>query len=242
MAAGSGFLGGFFTNPGQFGQWVFAGVSATFSVLSYFRGMKVGAQSAIWRWTALVLLAVAIGIIWWELQDRYGWVAIPAALLLAAAAYFVGRSGRTPPVEALPATAVPPTAAPPKLTVVEVALEQTTLEHVNYKRKLRIVVRNDGDREVVLGPRTSWRPTRVHTRHIEQQVWEAEPAEGWRANVWKHNESADLRVKPGQAARTWIGLHPEATVAEIEALKGELGALVVPVRVVGDIVAVRLDV
>lgn len=235
MAAGGGFLGGFFTNPGQFGQWIFAGVSATFSVLSYVRGMKEGAQGAFWRWTALVLLAVAIGTIWLELHDRYGWVAIPAALLLAAAAYFVGCSGRTLPVEA-------PTAETLKLTVVEVALEQTTLEHVNYKRKLRIVLHNDGDRDVILGPGTSWRPARVHTRHINQQVWEAEPAEGWRANVWKHNESADLRVKPGRAARTWIGLHAEATLAEIEALKGELGALVVPVRGIGDPVEVKLNV
>ena len=42
-------------------------------------------------------------------------------------------------------------------------------------------------------------------------------------------------LRPGQSARTWVGLHPAATQEEFDALSKRAGALLVPVKVLGEV-------
>jgi hypothetical protein len=120
-----------------------------------------------------------------------------------------------------------------KIKTLDVHLEIADLPNITYKRKLRLVLQNVGDCEVIVGPRTNWRPQSLRTRHIAEHVWELEPKDGWYSGKWTHKEVAELRVPPGRAFRTWIGLHDSATESEITQLKGTLGTLTMPVRVVG---------
>lgn len=125
----------------------------------------------------------------------------------------------------------------PKLEIVHSSVFATQDPSTEFKRKLYIVVRNTGDEDIVLGPGTVWLNGELSIRAIPQQVWEAEPANGgWKNGVWKGGkaEMLELGLRPGQAARTWVGLHENATQAEYEALKGRAGKLIVPIQAMSD--------
>jgi hypothetical protein len=131
-----------------------------------------------------------------------------------------------------------PTKAPGQVDAIQiktldVRIEIADLSSIEYKRKLRLVLQNVGDCEIIVGPRTNWRPQNLRTRHIPEHMWELEPKDGWHSGRWTDKEAPELRVPPGRAFRTWIGLHNSATESEITQLTGTLGTLTVPVRVVG---------
>ena len=120
-----------------------------------------------------------------------------------------------------------------RIETLDVRLETAEQPHIRYKKKLQLVLQNMSDCEIIVGPQTIWKPGSLRTRHIEQQVWELEPPDGWHTGKWTHNEVAELPVPPGRAFRTWIGLHDSATESEIALLHGNLGTLLLPVRSVG---------
>jgi len=122
------------------------------------------------------------------------------------------------------------------LDVLDIRLERADqYPRVEYKRKLRIILKNTSSTEIIVGPGTKWQTNALRVRTIPEHKWELEPNDGWHSDKWTHNETAELRVPPGRAFRTWIGLHNGADEAEIAPLREgkQLGELVVPIRVIG---------
>jgi hypothetical protein len=76
-----------------------------------------------------------------------------------------------------------------QIETLDIHFEIADLPHIDYKRKLRLVLQNVGDCEIMVGPQTSWRPQNLRTRHIPEHVWELEPKDGWDSGKWTHKRS-----------------------------------------------------
>lgn len=233
---------GLFANGGQLIQSFEAGLSALFGMVSAIFGLVnfLRATPASHRSHVSSLLAtggallVVFGI-WRGLvgffPTTHVW-ATPSAIAAAmAVAFGYGRFGlqRAGP-EGVPLT--------PKhmLKLVDSrVVSADKYPSVEYKRKLYIVVQNLSELEILIGPGTTWKAGDLRIREIPQQKWEIAPANGWDSDQWTYDEKAEIRLKPGQFARTWVGLHPAATQEEFAALSGRVGTLSVPVKVLGEV-------
>lgn len=233
---------GLFANGGQVIQALAAGISAVggtcgtiFGFIGFLRATPATHRGRVAGGFAAGGALLALFGVWWAL-----WVFLPAARLWATPAAVIvalavttayGRFGLR-------------TTGPEKVTVVAggrlkiVNTRVVNADHmpkVEYKRKLYIVVQNTSDVELLIGPGTAWKAGDLKIREIPQQVWEEAPPNGWHADQWTHKEHAEIRLKPGQSARTWVGLHPAATQEEFDALSTRAGALLVPVKVLGEV-------
>lgn len=220
---------GLFANGGQVAQTLCAVISTVVGVLGFVRATPQAARRRYWAALGGISLLAALALAWLGLHAIWPWatrVAVIAAMGVVAA---YGRFGLAP----APGASVSQTVGH-RLRVVDVEFEIAEQASIEYKRKLRVVVRNDADVEVVLGPGTKWKAGDLKTRTIPQHVWEVEPADGWHSNRWTHAEEAQVHLAPSQAARTWVGLHPNATAEEIGALRGRIGTLIVPVKPLGE--------
>ena len=215
---------GMFANTGQAIQAAAAVIGAILAAIAFWRATAEPARRGLLVRLGLVAALAAGGLAWWALGSTWPWLPPLLCLLGVALSIWLGRQ-LGPPVAA--------TVIESRLRVLEVRLEISDLPHVEYKRKLRIVVANQSDDEILLGPGTTWKAGQLRVRAIPQQVWEVEPADGWHADSWTHKEEARVQLTPGQAARTWIGVHPGATESEVAALRGHLGVLVIPLEVLG---------
>jgi len=227
-----------FANMGQMLQLGFAALGAIVGLVGLVRQIWNPVSSPIWLWiSAALLFAVLAGVNAMLGDQAPTGVNIFMITMVTLIAGTVGRYGLwTPPrVTEFPvlneASATFSEAI--LLEVLDVKLERADQEGIDYTRKLRVILRNTSDFEIIVGPNTGWLPADLRTRHISQQVWELEPKNGWQSDEWKHAESAELRVPAGRAFRTWVGGQGDATEAEIEAQRGRLGAITLPVRVIG---------
>jgi hypothetical protein len=106
---------------------------------------------------------------------------------------------------------------------------------IEFKRKLRIVLRNDSNKEVILREPT-WKsdtgdiPTRPHPLK-----WDRESGQGWTSKQWGGPGQAEATVKNGQVICTWIGLTSGADFDDVRRrlVTQKLGTLVVPLTVDG---------
>jgi hypothetical protein len=105
-----------------------------------------------------------------------------------------------------------------------------------YKRKLRIVVRNEGEYEVtVLAARWRSHTGDIATQPLDRHVWQIAGGKGWESNSWRRAEDPMVRALPGQVLRTWIGLDPSADEVEVRRrhVTRRLGTLIVPLQING---------
>jgi hypothetical protein len=90
---------------------------------------------------------------------------------------------------------------------LEILPENTTNPDVHFKSKVRIVLRNDSGRTVDLLNPTWIANGDVRLDLPRQLMLQVELVEGgWLSNKWS-DEMREIRVPPGWAFRTWIGLH-----------------------------------
>jgi hypothetical protein len=102
--------------------------------------------------------------------------------------------------------------------------------NIEFKRKLRIVLRNDSDKEVILREPT-WKtgtsdiPTRPHPLR-----WDRESGQGWTSKQWGGPGQAEATAKAGQVICTWIGLTSAADLDDVRRrlVTQKLGTLAVP--------------
>ena len=211
-----------FTNKGQIIQTCAAVVSMAIAAGSFFRATAAHARTTLWVRVYVALALISSAVLAYTYQGNTV-VLVASGMFAAAAMISLGRFGW------ISATSSTPTPKATALSILQVTLEKADQPHIEHKRKLRIIVKNMKKSVLILGPGTTWVKGDLDTRALPQQVWEVEPADGWRSGRWTHQESGQVRLKPGQAARTWVSVHSEATQAEIDALAGRLGALHVPV-------------
>jgi hypothetical protein len=133
----------------------------------------------------------------------------------------------------------PPHAAkdeqPLTLVPQDVYLEATEDPGIEYKQKLRVVLRNASNREVIVRKPT-WQ---TDTGDIEVRphdlVWDLESGQGWTSKRWRGPGQTELTARTGQVFCTWIGLTPPADEDDVRrrALTRRLGTLVVPLTIDG---------
>jgi hypothetical protein len=91
--------------------------------------------------------------------------------------------------------------------VVEVSPEYTTAESVYFKSKVRMVLQNDTGQAIDVSNPTWIASGNVRLDLPPQLTLQVELVEGGRRlNEWSE-EMREVRVPPGCAFRTWIGLH-----------------------------------
>lgn len=118
----------------------------------------------------------------------------------------------------------------PTLVPLDVYLEvNDDNPNIEYKRKLRIVLRNCSSREIIVRE-PEWQsdtgdiPARPHALR-----WDREPGQGWTSKKWGGPGHAELTAKAGQVFCTWIGLTPSASEDDVRQrmVTHRLGTLVV---------------
>ena len=222
-----------FTNEGQKLQLVVASISALASVISLMWAISHKNGSRAWPWLSAAFGMGAALVFWFVTGDQWpSWISLllflASGIVIGALVEF-GFASRPRPAD-ITAT---PGAETIQIKTLDVQLENADQEGITYIRKLRVVLQNVGDSEIIVGPQTTWSAESLRTRHIPEHVWELEPRNGWYSGSWTHKEVAELRIPPGRAFRTWIGVHDNATESEIAQLRGTLGTLRIPIRIVG---------
>jgi hypothetical protein len=146
-------------------------------------------------------------------------------------------------VAAIPA---PPTVAERILVPLEVFLETNDGPSITYKRKLRIVLRNESANHITVLS-ASWRRRNIDDIMIKSQdryLWQIEEQLGsWENNRWKPEERTEISADPGFTLWTYIGLHDQATDHDVRRrlVQGRLGSLTVVMRIDGKIVEQRIS-
>ena len=164
-----------FSNAGQLGQFVFAGVSTAFAALSFIRTVPPRYR----RWAGTVAIVGFLWLLRWVFGANlpqpwtdYGMVAL-AAILVATVFSTVGRSKSA----ASPEVVV--TEPRPEIERLRVKLHISKDAGVTYKKKLVITLRNVGRHDLMIGPKASWVPGEIGAQRLDQLVWELEPRQGW---------------------------------------------------------------
>jgi hypothetical protein len=231
---------GWFADKGEFISVVATVITMVISAIML--GLAIEKKGGWWVKLLFGLLIIVLSASLFQIlrEDTFPrWVAGILGVTLAwvvgmASKYLAGSSRRSSGTGEAEAPVINTPAV--SMGVLNVALERADqIAGVEYTRKLRILLRNLSASELVIGPGTRWQQGTMRVREIPEQVWELEPKDGWHSNKWTHNEVPELRVPPGRAFRTWIGLHSSADENEVALLLAEkrLGTLVVPIRAIG---------
>jgi hypothetical protein len=108
---------------------------------------------------------------------------------------------------------------------------------IGYPHKLLIVVKNDGDKDLVVRP-GKWQGSAadISFRRMEEHLWTPEGPGGWQNENWGKETREPLLISAGQAVQTWVGLY--APLDDIELRRRlaskRLGTLIVPFIVDGN--------
>jgi hypothetical protein len=126
----------------------------------------------------------------------------------------------------------------------DVCFERSDDQAIQYKRKLRIVLRNESEKHIIVRS-PSWRRRSnldIQVRPQDRYLWQTEGPNGWENGSWGPNEMAEVPAGPGAILRTWIGLHDDATRDGVRRrlVQGNLGILVVPLIIDGQLTEQRL--
>jgi hypothetical protein len=88
-------------------------------------------------------------------------------------------------------------------------------EKTVFKRKLYVTLRNAGETDVIVGPRTRWTSDDMRVNIIPEHVWQLEGPRGARSGDWS-KEAPAVRVPPGSLLRTWVGLPNDARKEDVD--------------------------
>jgi glycosyltransferase involved in cell wall biosynthesis len=189
-----------------------------------------------------------------EIGPRYAEIALKILSDESAAdAYFVElrekmspfcswTAGATSLIEYIYKNTRPRPSSPGKFSVVEVSPEYTTAERIYFKSKVRIVLQNDTGQAIdILNP--TWIANgNVRLDLPPQLKLQVELVEGGRrSNEWS-DEVREVRVPPGWAFRTWIGLHSPLSNTAFDNIRDnrQFGTLLLTIR--GDENKVKIPV
>jgi hypothetical protein len=153
-------------------------------------------------------------------------VTIAALTAIAIVGVLVFHSyAETRPKPALPTPSV-------DLRVLDVYPDINTKPEINYKSKLRVVLRNDTGHDLDVGrPRWVVEPGDVPFQKPFVSALQVEGSDGWEADHWQP-EAGEVHVRPSQVFRTWIGLDQRFSASELRRRheSRRLGILVLPVK------------
>jgi hypothetical protein len=130
------------------------------------------------------------------------------------------------------------------LVPLDVYLEINDDPTITYKRKLRIVLRNESGRHITVRT-TSWQRRSnddIQLRSQDRYLWQIEESPGsWEDNKWRPGETTEISAGPGAAIWTYIGLHDQATDHGVRRrlVQGRRGTLVVVLMTDGQMVEQR---
>jgi hypothetical protein len=126
-----------------------------------------------------------------------------------------------------------------KLTVFDVCHEPSDQENIQFKSKLRVLLKNNTGHEVTVR-QSEWAPGE---NGVSEQnpppgsaVFQVEGPNGWKNNDWTPaTPTTFVMVRPGHVCRLWIGLNRSFGPADIRRLheSRQLGKLRVQVKIKG---------
>jgi hypothetical protein len=127
---------------------------------------------------------------------------------------------------------------PALLTVQDVYIERNDDPSIVYKRKLRIVLRNESRKDVIVKP-ANWDTSTgdITVQPLRGHPWRLEGPRGRENGSWGPErgfvEAVD--VAPGRALQTWIGLLASADEVEVRRRHEirRLGTLIIPLQIDG---------
>ena len=214
---------GFFSNNGQVIQ-LFIGTS---SLISLVRQATNPSKNPLWIWVSGVVTTFGLFAIQYQYDENsLTWITCSLISFGVLIGIILGKFG----IKNMSVTTSESNTHKITLSTLNFELGETADPQIEYKRKLYLILKNDSNFEIIVGPSTAWTAKKARVRHLQQQVWELEPQDGWHSGNWTHKEFSELRVPAGRAFRTWIGLSDSTTKSEINQLTGELGTLIVPVK------------
>ena len=129
---------------------------------------------------------------------------------------------------------------------LDVLMETNDASNITYKRKLRIVLRNDSGKDITILS-ANWRRRSSDDIDLKSQdrcLWQIEEQLGsWEDNKWKPEEKTEISAGPGFALWTYIGLHDQAIHHGVRRrlVQGRLGILTVVMRIDGEIIEQRIS-
>ena len=117
------------------------------------------------------------------------------------------------------------------LTLLEAFLEMNNSPNITYKRKLRIILRNDSQKLVTIRAASWERRNRddIEQKPQDRYLWQIEQTLGsWDEDRWKPGELMEIPIPPGYAVWTYIGVNDQATHRGVgrRLVQGRLGILV----------------
>jgi hypothetical protein len=208
----------------------------------FIKSFEAGATRArLWAWVvgALVVIPTGLTAAMGYLGGSFGqaplFQLIPAALITAASSLWLAI--RVRPVTASIRSPTESSSIDTILVPLDIWLETTDDPKVNFKKKLRIVLRNASGKHLTVRAATWERRSSADltVRQMERYLWQVEGDNGWENGSWRPQELAEILVPPGAAIRTWIGLHDGAVHEWVRRrlVQGHLGILTVPLTIDG---------
>jgi hypothetical protein len=101
--------------------------------------------------------------------------------------------------------------------VQDVYFERNDDPNIVYKRKLRIVVRNESGKGVIVKP-AKWETSTgdIAVQPLREHPWRLEGSGGWENGSWGPERLGEaVHVAPGRVLQTWVGLLPSADEDEV---------------------------
>jgi hypothetical protein len=113
-----------------------------------------------------------------------------------------------------------------------VYFERNDAPTIHYKRKLRVVLRNESGKEVLVRP-AKWETGTgdIAVQPLREHPWQLEGTGGWENGSWGAERFGEaVHVPPGRVLQTWVGLHPSADEVDVRRRHEtrRLGTLIIP--------------
>jgi hypothetical protein len=121
--------------------------------------------------------------------------------------------------------------------VQDVYFERNDEPNIVYKRKLRIVLRNESGKDVTVKP-AKWETSTgdIAVQPLREHPWRLEGTGGWENGSWGPERPGEaVHVAPGRVLQTWVGLLPSADEVEMRRRHEtrRLGTLIIPFNMGG---------
>jgi hypothetical protein len=120
-------------------------------------------------------------------------------------------------------------------TVQDVYFEANYDPSIVYNHKLRIVLRNESGKDLIVSP-AKWETSTgdIATQPLNEHPWRLEGRKGWETGDWGPERRGEpVYVRPGAVLQTWIGLLQTVTEVEVRRrqITHRLGTLVIHLKI-----------
>jgi hypothetical protein len=184
----------------------------------------------------IILIGSVVGLLhrWWVVD------LIPIKMLSPIPPTPRGERHQTGPKPMHESSANNSTTTKPLLIPQDIYLEANDSPELRYKRKLRIVLKNESSKYIQVMS-ANWRRRTgddIEIKPQERLVWQVEEQPGsWENNKWKPGETAEITANPGSVVWVYIGLHDHATEHGVRRrlVQGRLGTLTIVMRADGQV-------